>query len=69
MVVTGDVGGYPPDDDEAGRVAYDAYRGEAGSRSTVTGDPLPEWEDLAESTRAAWRASADAVRRRYGRIH
>lgn len=45
---------------EAGRAAYEAY---AHEREWVSygGDPLPKWDDLDDSLRAAWDAAAMAA--------
>jgi len=49
---------------ELGKLAYDAYRSTTGGHSAVTGDPLPEWQDLpSDAIRDAWIAAAEAVRR------
>lgn len=46
---------------DPGFVAYEGYRTASDSRSLVSGAPLPEWPDLSEEIRVAWRAAADAV--------
>lgn len=46
---------------ELGQVAYEAYRAAVDGVSLITGDRLPDWGDLREDARAAWRAAADAV--------
>ncbi len=44
--------------DDLGKIAYDAYR---EAKSLVTGDELPEWEQLSALVKAAWSAAANAV--------
>lgn len=53
------------DDDDLGRTAYDEYLTVSRGRSLVTGDPLPTWDDQAESIRHAWRRAARAAVRRH----
>jgi hypothetical protein len=43
------------------KLAYNAYRDAAGGVSLVTGEKLPEFEELAPKIQAAWKASALAV--------
>lgn len=38
--------------------AYEAYAGHAGWKSLATGQPLPQWDDLPKSIKAAWNVSA-----------
>lgn len=45
-----------------GEVAYEGYRDHTGGL-TWNGYPMPMWADLKPDTRAAWEASACAVRR------
>jgi len=45
-----------------GKIAYEAYCKQAHGVSLVSGVELPSWDDLAESIRLAWNASAQAVR-------
>jgi hypothetical protein len=52
-----------------GSVAYEAYRESAGGRSLVSGDPLPQFDELPAQIRAAWDAAAQAVKLRYGAIY
>lgn len=44
-----------------GKVAYEAYCKSSGGVSLVSGDKLPEFENLSDSIKTAWRASAQAV--------
>ncbi len=44
-----------------GKVAYDAYRTQAGGQSLVSGARLPDWDWLNLEIQAAWRAAANAV--------
>lgn len=46
-----------------GQIAYDAYCQASGSKSLVTGQTLPEWDDLPPAIRAAWVEAAIAVHR------
>ena len=45
------------------KVAYDAYVKAAGGVSLVSGEPLPEFDQLPENIRQAWDASSQAVAR------
>ena len=49
-------------DKEWGEIAYEAYRRESGSVSLVSGDPIPEWDELPAAIRSAWSEAAQAVR-------
>lgn len=49
-------------DDELGRVAYHAYCDSVGWKS-VRGENLPGWSVQAEAIKAAWIASALAVKK------
>jgi hypothetical protein len=44
----------------AARVAYEAY-GKATDYKNYQGLPMPEWDDLTDTIRGAWRAAALAV--------
>ncbi|MFJ4687069.1 hypothetical protein [Streptomyces sp. NPDC088789] len=46
-----------PDPAALGRAAYTAYA-QAADGTTHDGRPLPAWEDLSDTTRAAWTAAA-----------
>ena len=48
-------------DDQLGRVAYDAYATQTGGKSLATGDNLPPWEELDSSMQTAWTAAARTV--------
>lgn len=41
-----------------GKRAYDRYREHAGGVSLVSGEQLPEFEDLSEDIQSAWHHSA-----------
>lgn len=45
---------------QLGRIAFEAYRDEVGGLS-VTGTPIPDWEDLGDRIRLGWCAAAEAV--------
>jgi len=45
-----------------GKIAYEAYCKQSDGKSLVSGAELPSWDDLNESIRLAWNASAQAVR-------
>ena len=47
---------------EWGEIAYEAYRRESGGVSLVSGDPIPEWDELPAAIRYAWNEAAQAVR-------
>ena len=44
------------------RTAYEAYCRSSGGVSLVSGQKLPEWENIGQSIRVAWDAAAGAVR-------
>lgn len=44
-----------------GHVAYDGYRNHTGGVSLISGQPIPEWNELKPEIKAAWEAAADAV--------
>ena len=52
------VGGRP-----LGETAYSGYFVACGGKSLISGADLPSWDEQSEEIRAAWAASADAVRR------
>lgn len=45
------------------QVAYEAYRNHTGGISLASGQPIPEWSQLRPEIQAAWKASADALRK------
>lgn len=45
-----------------GRVAYAGYCQATDGKSLVSGEPLPEWDQLSEAIQRAWMAAADAAR-------
>lgn len=47
--------------DNLGRIAYDAYRSMSHGLSLVSGQPIPEYDALPESIKAAWFAAGTAV--------
>lgn len=49
------------DDDKWGKIAYEAYLGQTGGRSLVSGAELPKWEDNEDKYRTAWIAVARTV--------
>ena len=49
------------DKEAYGRLAYDTYKSNAGGKSLVTGDPLPDYDALPERVQFAWEAAADIV--------
>ena len=48
-------------DPALGKVAYDAYCKYTGGVSLISGDKLPEFENLKESIQCAWHDAAQAV--------
>jgi hypothetical protein len=46
---------------DIGSVNYDGYRASSGSRSLVSGEPLPEWDAQSPEIRRAWQAGAEFV--------
>jgi hypothetical protein len=49
------------DSKEYAKIAYEAYRVETGFVSLVTGDQLPDWEELPLSIQNAWEVAVDAI--------
>ena len=43
------------------KIAYEAYVKKAGGVSLITGEKLPEFDDLKVEIQAAWAAAAHAV--------
>lgn len=46
---------------ELGRVAYEAYREQAGGRSLASGEQLPSWTGQRTEVQRAWEVAARAV--------
>ena len=46
---------------EQAQVAYEGYRNHTGGKSLATGQPIPEWHELREDIKEAWRASVRAI--------
>lgn len=46
---------------DAAEAGYRAYARQAGGKSVVTGDRLPEWKYLSEYIKNAWLASTEAI--------
>ena len=44
-----------------GQVGYEAYGESSSGKSLISGQPLPDWEDLKTTIQDAWEHSADAV--------
>jgi hypothetical protein len=44
-----------------GQRAYEAYRIASGGSSLISGDPIPEWDQLEPKIQKAWAAAASAV--------
>lgn len=57
---------YPVSNEAVAQHAYEAYSAQAGGKSLVSGDQLPEWEQLSDEIKQAWHAVAEAVRRHVG---
>lgn len=51
---------------EDAEVAYTAYRDYTGGVSLASGQRIPEWPELRDDIKAAWQASAKALRSRIG---
>lgn len=49
-----------PDIETIAREAYEAYGHSTGGKN-FQGDPMPEWGDLPDAIRAAWRAAVERV--------
>lgn len=48
------------------KIAYDAYCQQTGGKSLITGDLLPQFEELKQSIQDAWYSAAAAVREASG---
>ena len=48
---------------EDAEVAYTAYRDHTGGVSLASGQRIPEWPELRDDIKSAWRASAAALRK------
>lgn len=48
---------------EDAEVAYTAYRDHTGGVSLASGQRIPEWPELRDDIKSAWKASAHALRR------
>lgn len=46
--------------EELGKLAFDQYKISVDGKA-VSGDPIPDWDDLPERIRTAWNVAADAV--------
>jgi len=46
---------------DQGKANYEGYRAAAMGKSLVSGDPLPEWDELPHLIRLAWDAGACSV--------
>lgn len=44
------------------KLAYEAYRDSAGGKSLISGEPLPDFDDLRFEIQQAWADAADAVK-------
>ncbi len=44
-----------------GKAAYEAYRKDAGGKSLVSGQPIPEFDVLPEAIQHAWNEAAHAA--------
>jgi len=50
-----------PDIDVMAQIAYEGYRAHTGGISVATGQTIPEWKDLKNPIKDAWKASTIAV--------
>lgn len=48
-------------DEIYGKIAYEAYSRDTKGRSLISGDPLPQWDELSTPIQHAWIAAAFAV--------
>lgn len=55
-------------DVDLGRLGYEAYAAHTGGK-TYDGRAMPEWADLPDGIRAAWSASARAIRMASDDLH
>ena len=44
-----------------GRACYEGYYDHTGGVSIVSGERLPQWDQLSDAIKAAWEAAALAV--------
>lgn len=44
-----------------GQIGYEAYCASTGWKSLVSGQPLPQWEKVAERIQSAWEAAGTAI--------
>lgn len=51
---------------EDAEVAYTAYRDYTGGVSLASGQRIPDWPELREDIKSAWKASAAALRKKVG---
>jgi hypothetical protein len=51
-----------------GQVAYEAYGEHTDFKSIITGDALPQWDDLNKEIRRAWEAAGEAVISKFDEI-
>lgn len=47
---------------EDGQIAFEAYSAHTHGRSLATGDQLPQWKDLPEEVKDAWRTAGSFLR-------
>lgn len=47
------------------KIAYEAYCRQTNWKSLVTGDQLPQFEDLRQEIKDAWWVAAQAVRHEF----
>lgn len=46
----------------SGQIAYEAYCESTGWKSAVSGQPLPQWEQVKHDIKRAWQAAGNAVK-------
>lgn len=44
------------------KIAYDGYLSASGGKSLISGDKLPDFENLKQEIQDAWWAASEAVR-------
>jgi hypothetical protein len=44
-----------------GKIVYEAYREHTSGVSLVSGEPLPEWNDLPAAIKSAWEYAAERL--------
>jgi hypothetical protein len=49
------------EDERLGRICYEAYCTNTGWVSLISGEVLPQWDDMTDALKTAWIAAAREV--------